>query len=957
MAIKSKPHKSPNLNWHNMGNLIFYNGLEPFNFYFDLLLENYEKRPPEYNSFANAIGEAAKSKFNSTINSLKNNKDDEGMTKLESIPAYLEKAIQKESNNELAFFKQKYEWFKSNFSEEELNNLPELKFLFDFFSNPTTQSGTIDYPRFLAAINILIQGYDNAKEIVKYERKRLEDLEKRFAEARKAAGRRAVGLAKKKYGYDDIEKQEQWRETAKMKNRRKVEIHYLKNKNFNDEKKIKGLGLKTRLEGLAKTADVEVADWITKTLQNMLEQPAIRNKIETLIIKNKNLVFTNPQQLAQKVKSSLVQNITSYGVKNIGKILSNQITTKNLDEIISEVEKDFTYDYEIEGFYENFGQYGIELDFFRNPNNLNKDGTKSAERLYEALKRLQHLLSLSRQKNSRIKLTDEQKFVASVFFKDEGIINIMSMISTIEKQMKEVEKAIEEVKKTGQARDKTLRLTYKEYIPNQLRGEKNDGKIKLHIDANGNIDLTSLNRIYGKYTKELGFGSDRIRANTLQGLVSGLKSRLSQKMRNQLEDLISGNTKIKRNKKFSTQSQINQALQEGLEGITVFISAPDLSEIAQGLQFHMDGDNVSLIWTGPHKTKNDFVTITINTPIAEIKTEVSSILNTDIENLGEDIEQLIQNSRKETAKLLGEGLAHYSTSLSDKKQYNKQNEIMKEYENSQKEYFELSEKNNELLENMPNLKELLERVERTNKGQSPEQISAKKKQLLTMLTDFFYESSTMKTFNHYVNDVGFVGGGIGGDVIAQMNKIEEMFLNAGIQLGTDKDWLIGAIINCSSHSVIGTEYQSTIEQYLGAIAVFAMFDEGAVEQSIINNTANIKGNTKFLHLYRLNGGYYLGSYVLTRVLEQFNEYISKIEEVSTKYSNIHGGIAILGGGMTPQDIPNRGLYSSEPQNRSPWQTVSATAKGRASIQVVFLAGLLQTLNQIEAALNNIEYPA
>jgi len=93
MAIKSKPHKSPNLNWHNMGNLIFYNGLEPFNFYFDLLLEDYEKRPPEYNSFANAIGEAAKSKFNSTINSLKNNKDDEGMTKLESIPAYLEKAI------------------------------------------------------------------------------------------------------------------------------------------------------------------------------------------------------------------------------------------------------------------------------------------------------------------------------------------------------------------------------------------------------------------------------------------------------------------------------------------------------------------------------------------------------------------------------------------------------------------------------------------------------------------------------------------------------------------------------------------------------------------------------------------------------------------------------------------------------------------------------------------------
>jgi len=64
-----------------------------------------------------------------------------------------------------------------------------------------------------------------------------------------------------------------------------------------------------------------------------------------------------------------------------------------------------------------------------------------------------------------------------------------------------------------------------------------------------------------------------------------------------------------------------------------------------------------------------------------------------------------------------------------------------------------------------------------------------------------------------------------------------------------------------------------IESYLGSLAAFALFDEGAVETHIIDNFKEdivkaIKNNKaqKIVHLYLVDGIYIKGSTVLKRTL-------------------------------------------------------------------------------------------
>jgi len=49
------------------------------------------------------------------------------------------------------------------------------------------------------------------------------------------------------------------------------------------------------------------------------------------------------------------------------------------------------------------------------------------------------------------------------------------------------------------------------------------------------------------------------------------------------------------------------------------------------------------------------------------------------------------------------------------------------------------------------------------------------------------------------------------------------------------NWLYTAIINCSPVSLIGEKHKNIIEDYLGALAAFALFDEGSAEAKIIHS--------------------------------------------------------------------------------------------------------------------------
>ena len=123
-------------------------------------------------------------------------------------------------------------------------------------------------------------------------------------------------------------------------------------------------------------------------------------------------------------------------------------------------------------------------------------------------------------------------------------------------------------------------------------------------------------------------------------------------------------------------------------------------------------------------------------------------------------------------------------------------------------------------------------------GASAEEINKKREKVLRTFEDSFYQSSTMKTYNQYQSNIGFIGGSIGADIISQLDNLNEIFTAANMPISdSDMKWLLTAVINCSPLSIIGERHKNIIEDYLGSLAAFALFDEGGAEAEIISGIA------------------------------------------------------------------------------------------------------------------------
>jgi len=131
-----------------------------------------------------------------------------------------------------------------------------------------------------------------------------------------------------------------------------------------------------------------------------------------------------------------------------------------------------------------------------------------------------------------------------------------------------------------------------------------------------------------------------------------------------------------------------------------------------------------------------------------------------------------------------------------------------------------------------------------------------------------------------MDDVGFGGGSLGSNLNSQLSRIQDIFKCAGIKIDqAELEWLHSAIINCFPGSVVGEKNKNLIENYLGSLMAFALFDEGGAEEAIISDAyRNImkdigksKSSASILHLYSVNGIYVPGSYVLKKTLESLLE--------------------------------------------------------------------------------------
>ena len=379
--------------------------------------------------------------------------------------------------------------------------------------------------------------------------------------------------------------------------------------------------------------------------------------------------------------------------------------------------------------------------------------------------------------------------------------------------------------------------------------------------------------------------------------------------------------------KSAAQSKLNQIendelkeeflvnARNSLKAIKFYISGPTHEEIIDGIRQKFD--NEIFIHTGPENLKVDSIRIRYNN--IQLKTKIpQKYITKTYETVKGILEESVQTFYSTFSKNLPN--AGEATNLAQGKEAFYQ--AMKE---SSKKIKEL--KNKEI-------------------NESEEGAAALKKVALSM-KDTIIVTETDKTFNTYFKDIGFVSGSLGPNVATQIGNFKELFNSAGVGMSDEEaEWLEIAIVNCSPNA-LGSENKGPIEQYLSTLAGFAVFDEGSAELELITHNvkekALLKSSPKLLHLYKLDGIYYPGSFILQRIHEQltsvFNDTGEQIEQQT------HDG-AHIRATANENIIPKRKLLSE--QDMSSWwkDTYEIASTHYTSIDVSFLSNLFNIVNQL-----------
>lgn len=963
-------------NFEHLKNLLFYNGHQPFYFYFNSLI-NYRSQDPIYNARAEGVaaeGMAALTK-GFLDQSQANEKDSMALLQLEMAVNTLQNAIQYERNNEIAYFKQKLALLKANFNPEEIATIAEIRELERMFSN----LDNFNYNEFLVLVNGLMQGLNNTKAIVSYENTRLNEIDSAMKKIREVHEHRLIGLTKK-MGIHETKKGQDFIQRNMNKFERRIDMTYLDHGNlqgtYTRKRNGKNVttdiisGVKKYLDPLRGTVEVEVARWLTQQLKDITSDKAIMEELTTFI--NQWAVQhiadnTNWNAAGDQIKSIIIKSFLDYGAKHIPEILSKTYKQLPIEEITNMLSNslDSVFSYKITGLYDNIGQFGLTLDLFKNASSITDLENNNAEQLYEALKRLRECISRYKQDSKKNKLTNEQKYFMKAIgtgLEGDEYREIMKLIAALEDIQKKYETALKKNEKI-----------IKPYTTaaNKRIKDKNNEEIILTVDlTGGEISPESLKSLKKQIAsikgsdKFIRYASD-LSASDLKGIITGLKTRVSHQLK---KDIIAAVNKQEQSGKRT--GPIINALRDGLQNVYISIGGPSFQELRQTILQNASEDILSNNWTGKINRKNDVVTITIKLDKSAIAKTIAEKVELSAETITQTLNSQSDNIKATYAKefsdyFYGE-LSKLNNSVShEHNSYRKNADIFFDYINKQNTA--LDQANGELNATAKLWQEYEQSARKA--GVKAEDIAKKRNEILNSLQDTFFVSSTMKTYNQYQNDLGFKGGSIGANLIEQLDNMNEIFTAAGLEISADdKNWLLSAIINCSPISIIGERNKNIIENYLGALAAFALFDEGVAELDIIDALNNpskniINSSPNILHLYNVNGIFIPGSFVLQQTYEQLQKCLA-LGSLAIKNQQNQGATVEIYNKMTETGIPNRGKITpgkgqapSTVLNTDPWGTIGQRAINSVSIKVVFLGGLLDILNKMNNIMNNIQLPS
>lgn len=958
-----------------MGNLAFYTKFNKEFFYFNYLLSD-ARVPPythEYNERAHKIGQEAQQKLTNGFLAMSQDDDQtESLEKFKTLLEVIDKAIIYERNNEISYFRQKYNTFLQTFSKDDIKKNQKLQELETVLQTYVSDVGEFSYKRFMALINIILQGYDNANAVVKYETQHLKKIDNAMKKLYSKKETQLDGLAYKK-GLS-VEKSKKMFQRSAARTAKHVRIHYLEQGNLgpvtrkNAEGKITKVltirGVKTHFKGVL-SSDVKLAHWIDDRIQKILKSPELYSALRQLILDNDCLITGDYSSINNKVTQTIIKLVQQEAINRFPEILEGKYKRLTAENLIKQIDINqlmaTVQTYKIEGLYPNYAMVGRHLEFFEKNKDLESFSEHAAAGLFNAFRDL--LNTIDRVKKKKEKIDKETQMVQEAL-EQSGFYNdldkLIKMMNNLEKLIKVYNSAIQDME-SFQEKYESKR---------EFKFEDSDGKeiiITIALDENGKV--TMLGQDGKTWKEELASSSeyqkllgDKIfNTDNLKSYVSIVKTRSSQKIEKTLIEILTNEST-----NYSYREKLMEALANTLQRTRVKVKGPDLSEILTAMQFHTSGGETRIEWTGPKKTKNDVITIQLTCPdgtefhsVAEILDEtipqkVMSKFSEQLRNLQHTaVEDFAEQFAKEAGKLntnsspkMKDERLHKYAVLRDlfikrRAQLGEKHEKLQlEMINTQKAMQELRE----LYSNAPDAKK--QELERQMKGA-----------WMKALLNSFYVSTTVKTYNQYQNDIGFIGGSLGNSVYEQITRLSDIFNSTGIPSlqmeKSDIDWLIGAVTNCSPLSVIGDKHKNIIEHYLGSMAAFALFDEGGAEAQLVamNRELQQPKTPNILHLYKVNGIFVPGSYVLTEVKNELDNCIQQIALFS-ETANRGAGITIINS-MHYDVLPNRKRVL---ETTKPWQKVSDAAHSRVSIKILFLAGLKQIVNNINKAMGNIELP-
>lgn len=957
-------------NFHSVGNLAFYGEWSVDYVYFKSLYKAGVVYNPK-NSWwdaktAQGIAQQAindATVFSNLNGGSKEDMDEHFLQKLNKIIQFLEEACQYEQKNEIRWAQnmvKKILPLLKGYIKQNKN----VRDLITMLEHPSD----IDYDKLISLINIIENGLTNTQVIAEHEEARIQEITKTMRRLMKSRRNQASGLANIHQLSPDAK--EKSAVAAALRLRDKIEKEYITHGARLDRKTSVEI---TNKEGKAmtktnyvlfggkmfsevpKTIGSITTDWSRAMIQDIIRNPDLLSKLaRKLGTKRSALLARNFKLLEDPVRQAIILAIDQYAQNNLSQLINTEINQNLLQELEKNLlSQDDLFDNIIKinvAGLDNYGQKIKEAELTKDAKSLKDLQENYANELFNLVDKFISSMTTAEQKQTMLyKLLNNPDLNTNK--KWDYLNEVITLIHDVEKIKQEAEKMLDEWEQTATNKQRE--------ISKEMRLSNNSKETititishgKIIIDTQQVIKALDKNPTFQK----MNFKS--FNPHDLRYTISSLKDRATKDLRETITQSIALN-QIK-----LSEEKIITALNTELRNISIKIDAAKDEEMRHIVQQHLLNAKSFNELSGPLQGKNDGVTILLNFNnyfsniqskfgsqlVDEAKQQFSNITK-KIEKDQQTIMSQYQASIDKTVKDVNIGkqsqsAERYST-VAFKALANPDNKIDKTYK-------QLDKHVNEFIE-------LIETNIKLPKGEA-KKIGEKIKNIFN---NSLYISTTVKNYNTYVNQIGFLGGSLGANFDQQLGQIADIFKNA--QTPIDKEdykWLRSAILNCFPGSVVGEKNKNLIEQYLGSLMAFSLFDEGGAEMAIISDfykkyfeMINKNDNVNILHLYRVNGVYVPGSFVLKQTLDTLkNQVIPKINEIPNLVKR-GAGITIINK-TNESVIPNRPIASFYgPPDNNAWSVAGQNASEKVTLQVVFLAGLLDIVKGINKTLGNVDIP-